>query len=449
MKKLKVSNALKVFILITLVLSSCKKREPIQPVYQEKKCCCNENKQTTSFKAGAGSVKITPSANVPLAGFAPGRFATGIHDDLYARCLILECPSGKNLAFVSLDLLALLRYDVLMIKKELRSKNIIDPDSVFIFSTHQHSSPDTIGIWGKSAILLPPLAASGRDEKYLTEVRDKIIQLIKTVKQNLKEAEIYVAQTSGRGLSKNIHIKNELDETITAVFVRNKYGSIATLVNFGCHPEALSRQNTIITADFPGYLVKELERKLGGTAMFANGLLGGMVSINNELLKNKKSGFEKAGEIGSIITKRVLVGSAEARRIDNGIIKIQKIITALPIQTLYFQEAIKLGLIPVCKETFQNRRILTEISVVQIGQIKMLMIPGEMLPGLGMKIKSLFNDPNSQNPVIPIGLANDEIGYIIPTEDFNLPIYKYERTMSLGQDTGKIIYDAFKNISER
>jgi hypothetical protein len=42
------------------------------------------------------------------------------------------------------------------------------------------------------------------------------------------------------------------------------------------------------------------------------------------------------------------------------------------------------------------------------------------------------------------GLANDELGYIIPEEDFSDELYNYERSMSVGSQigpatTGKIL----------
>src|SRR3989344_1807038 len=117
------------------LLISCGSNDDNQ--YQNEKCGCGDGKLSQPFKAAAGSVKITPDKEVNLGGFYTPRVSTGVHDDLYARCLILECPDGQRLAFVSLDLVGFIRYDVLLVKKELSIKGIINPDAVFLFSTHQ------------------------------------------------------------------------------------------------------------------------------------------------------------------------------------------------------------------------------------------------------------------------------------------------------------------------
>ena len=389
------------------------------------------------FKAASGSCKITPSQSVALGGYANrSGLSDGVHDDLFARCLILESPDGQRLALVSLDLVGFLRYDVLMVKKELSNQKIIDPDSVFIFSTHNHSGPDTIGIWGINGV-------SGRDEQYLAETRKKIVELIEFTGRNLEEAHIYVAQTSGEGLSVNQRISGELDETITAILVKSRNKNIAALVNFGCHPESLGRDNRLITADFPGYLAQKLEKELGCTALFANGLLGGMVSVNKEYFKIKDKSFERAEETGNVLAERVLDSINSAKHIKNFSLKIQRKTIAIPLTNLRLQAAMRLNLIPISDETFDQNRVLTEVGIISLGEMKIILVPGEMTPGLGAKIKTLM--PSAR--AVIFGLTNDEIGYILPSEDFDSPLYKYERTMSLGQSTGDIIYQALKELA--
>ena len=49
---------------------------------------------------------------------------------------------------------------------------------------------------------------------------------------------------------------------------------IATIVNFGSHPEALWSSNTVLTSDFPHYVRERLEQEYGGTAIWTSGALG-------------------------------------------------------------------------------------------------------------------------------------------------------------------------------
>ncbi len=393
--------------------------------------CCDSEKTNISFKAAAGSIEITPSENVIMGGYfgREGR-SEGVHDNLYARCLILESSDGKHVAFVSLDLIGFLRYDVLEIKKEL-GNNI----ELCIFSTHQHSGPDTIGIWGT-------LSKSGRNENYMMGIRKKIVDLIKSTNEKLETASIYVAQASGNGLSVNHRVAGEIDETITALLIKGENRNIATLVNFGCHPESLSGKNKLLTADFPGYLVKKLEKELGGTALFANGLLGAMVSIDRKTLNLKEKNFEVAEKFGNEIAQRIIASLPSAKLI-TGNLTVRKKVISVPLENPLFQTAIESKIIPASEATSNKGCVLTEVGIISLGEMKIMLVPGEMTPGLGMKIKKLLN----ANYKIAFGLVNDEIGYIILSEDFSLPLYKNERIKSLGPFTGNIIYQAFKELA--
>ncbi len=59
------------------------------------------------LKAGFARVCISPLPGAPLAGFAARQHVSeGIHDDLFARALVITNDEGA-LALVSLDVLAL------------------------------------------------------------------------------------------------------------------------------------------------------------------------------------------------------------------------------------------------------------------------------------------------------------------------------------------------------
>ena len=59
------------------------------------------------LRAGFGKVCISPGTGAPLAGFAAREgVSEGIHDDLFARALVLS-DDQTTLALVSVDLLAL------------------------------------------------------------------------------------------------------------------------------------------------------------------------------------------------------------------------------------------------------------------------------------------------------------------------------------------------------
>ena len=123
-----------------------------------------------ALSVGFGEADITPKVGgertVFVAGFGPNRKATGVHDPLKARAVVLAHDKQK-LAFVSVDLVGFFRPDVLAVRQQLPGFTY-----VLVGSTHNHEGPDTLGLWG-----LTPLQ-SGVDAGYLAFVKAQIVKAV-------------------------------------------------------------------------------------------------------------------------------------------------------------------------------------------------------------------------------------------------------------------------------
>src|SRR5262245_31496633 len=97
-----------------------------------------------TFRAGAATSNITPPLGSPVVGgFAPFP-STHIHDELHARCLVLDDGATK-LVLVVCDLLGIDRR-VSDEARELLQKDLgIPPENVLISATHTHSAASALG----------------------------------------------------------------------------------------------------------------------------------------------------------------------------------------------------------------------------------------------------------------------------------------------------------------
>ena len=64
--------------------------------------------------------------------------------------------------------------------------------------------------------------------------------------------------------------------------------------------------------------------------------------------------------------------------------------------------------------------IITEVNLIRIGGLWLATVPGELLPKLGLQLKAQMKEAGAAVTGV-IGLANDEVGYILPLEDFKYP----------------------------
>src|SRR5579859_4617215 len=237
------------------------------------------------IRAGAARTEITPDLKkhgpVYMAGFGNHRIATGIHDQLYARCLALSA-AGQTLVLCGVDSIGLFTDDVELIRTDVKKrlatqkKNTAGSVNVVVASTHDHQAPDTMGLWG------PAEGQSGINDAYNAFVVERVAQTAAEAVRHLKPAIVIMGQAHPSDLDTLVHDDRPPEVHDAGVIVLRattvKGVTIGTLVNWANHPETLGSKNTLITADYPHFLCSQIEQQFDGVAVFLNGAVGGMQS---------------------------------------------------------------------------------------------------------------------------------------------------------------------------
>ncbi len=100
--------------------------------------------EKTVFRAGASTSNITPEiGEMIIGGFLPFP-STHVHDELHARCLVLDDGSTK-LALVVCDLLGLHRSVSEQARRWVEEETGIPASHVMISATHTHSAASALG----------------------------------------------------------------------------------------------------------------------------------------------------------------------------------------------------------------------------------------------------------------------------------------------------------------
>lgn len=390
------------------IKSSC-----ILDSYKEKR----KLEQNPKFMAGASKAKITPEKPVCLAGFNTSRKSEGVHDDLYAKCVVLD-DGQTTVGLVSLDLIGLFHDDVEKIRKRISEKY---GDSIIIASTHTHSGPDTIGYFS-----IP----SGVDEEYMDGLEKKVEECVNNAIKSMEHAKLELASIKApSNISKNIRVEGYKDDELSVIKINGLEGkTLATIINYAAHPEILERENKLVSADFVGYLSSKVEEKLGGTAIFLNGALGGMITPRVE-----GHDFKDAEKTGLKLYETVLNALEKSEIVHNPKISLKQKKFKLYVDNWKFLLLRKLSIIR--RKEYEPKHIMTEVNLIRIGPAELVTIPGEAFPSIGFWVKDQMNEKYK----FVIGLGNDEIGYIMTRKEFKDKLYSYEQSMSLGKKTWQSI----------
>ena len=397
------------------------------------------------MKIGYAQQIITPSLDKPvyLAGFGNNRLATTIHDDLYVRALTIQ-DEKTTLVLVALDLIGFFRPDVYDVIGRIQTSEVFTTSevSVIIASTHTHHGPDTMGLWG------PNDKTRGVDAEYMSALKQKIVDVIHASLSTLKPASTKWTSVHVPGLAKNARDHGILDDELTLlqfldVTVTSKV--TVTFMNFPCHPEVLWEYNPHITSDYVGYLRNEVEKQTGAPCIFFSGALGGMMTPDV-----KDHSFEEAEFMGKKLAEEGLEALGEVKGSEQlPVVKVKKKIVSAKLTNILYKVAFKRKLLPDARD--EKGYIHTEVNLIKIGGFWLATVPGEMLPKLGLQLKAWMKEAGAQVTGV-IGLANDELGYILSTEDFKYPWnpFKpgdhYEETNSIGKGIAPSVMEGIKSL---
>lgn len=424
-----------------------------------------------------------PSKPVWLAGFDQHRAATKIHDDLEAVACVID-DGRTRLGIVVLDAIGFFHDDVIRVRRLLKGDSKID--YAIICSTHNHSTPDLMGLWG------PDYLHTGVNPAYREQVIQTAARALDRAAQALQPAlmashEIPVP-TEGIVADTRKPIVFDPDVRILHFVNPTNRSTIGSIVGWADHPETPWGHNTEITSDFCGVLRRTLEngveqdgRKfaegVGGIHLFVNGAVGGLISttpsvnVRDPYLAQdfKEPSHEKSRALGRQLASRILpvLKSSDSQFTNTAPLSIWARTLDLPLENSGFLVATLLGLIDRGHVRWKTLR--TEVAMVRIGEVSVACIPGEVYPeivngGIEHPPGADFDAPAvEQAPVRSLmpgrvkfifGLANDEIGYIIPKSEWDTqPPYLYDSAKplygevnSVGPNTAPLIHAALWDL---
>jgi len=123
------------------------------------------------LQAGIAQVDFTPPPGLPLMGNIRDSYeATGVHDPLTAKALVLEDGNGSVAAMVSLDLCMIDRDQAAFMRHHIAQQTSIPRESILIAATHTHAGPATVPLY------ICPTADEDSIREFLTVAADSLIQ---------------------------------------------------------------------------------------------------------------------------------------------------------------------------------------------------------------------------------------------------------------------------------
>jgi len=365
------------------------------------------------LRAGAAVVDIKVPAGAITCGYGDRAQSphVGVHDPVGAHALVLDDGTAKT---------AIVGVDILGIGPEVRAavvtgiaKTGIASDRLLVAATHTHSGPGHL----YRVPALEMFFGKFRQD-VLDAVTSAITEAIVTADSRLQPAAIGAAEGTIKNASHNRrHDGGVVDETMGVMRVDTAAGKpLAVVVNFAAHPTVVGGQPVLITADFPRGVYDAIDSKLGVPAIFLNGAQGDQSPGNPTNATGDQ--YARAKALGEAL-------AAKALEIRDGI----KPLTEVAVKTAYEDVALPAPTMPLMPKPSAPYMSMAFDNAL------LAAVPGECISEIGRAVKAELRK-SGKTPFF-IGLANDQLGYILTEAEYNYDFGPgqskggYERTISL------------------
>ena len=416
----------------------------------------------STFRAGAATSNITPPLGSPIVGGFLAFPSTNIHDELHARCLVLDDGHTK-LALVTLDLLLLDRGLGTKARKLIEQETGIPAQNVLISAVHTHSA--TLGGNG-------PLPFTEQINNYPGFYVRRIVDGVRCAVNRLRPAQLAFATAQApehvfnrrwflkpdamppspfggidqvkmnppAGSPNLIKPAGPTDPTVSILALREPDGRpIAVYSTYALHYVGHVARGDI-SADYFGMYCRRLERLMHGddqdppmVAMMSNGASGDINNINFRQPRLRKKPYEQMRYVADDLATKVHAALANveyhdqvtlAARFREPIIERQQptaeqIAWAKDRMAKPAPEPGKTDLTYIYARRVQNMTgretsVAVPLQVLRIGPVCIGTIPGEPFCEIGLE----FRQRSPVQPAFLVELAHGSFGYVPTAKQF-------------------------------
>ncbi len=409
------------------------------------------------FKVGFAEDIITPEINLPMGGYSARKGnAIGIHDDLFARAAYFNFQNRESI-IISADVLSF-PLKIIKFYQKIIAKNVgIPSNRILICALHNHSGPDTIGLTHP----FHGFFVSNLNKQIFLDMGRQFIKIANQAKKAQQHAIIGAEKTIMEKrliINRREPLKDSKYNVSVIKFTDKVDNLIGLIINYACHATVLPSDNLLYSADYPGYIIKRIHHRLGESTpvIYLNGPCGDLnpnlfdfnVSLRELDLKkailydgpgHAKGTFQRAKEIGFAIADKAVELSNSINCspitdfkhiVKSYLFKMKSLLlgTSFHDITKHLRYKFKLKLLQAfwwvnkteipypLDYIYKNGKYFQQFEIhgIQLNDIVILGLPGEMFSELGDRIleRSPFNT------TIIVGLANGYLGYLYPLDAF-------------------------------
>lgn len=375
-----------------------------------------------ALDAGVAQVDLTPPLEMKatLGGYGErlNKPATGIHDRIWAKALVLRSGSTKCVIVTA---------DVLGFPPPVKPAVLAElaggwkPEQVLLLPSHSHTSLDLSALNPNNDLGNVRIGLF-HPELYQRTIR-ALASVIREADRALVPVKLQTESVELAGWNRNRRGNSVTDRQLTVTRIDQESGKpLAALVNWTAHPTFMSEDDMMFSGDWPGHLQRTMEALIGKsvTVMYYNGAEGDQAPVARPAGGSRWERAERYGRELAIEAWRVW---ERIQTKPTDVLQTHLESIDLPARKPH----------PDFLRTGGTEYGLTEESVqvllkklaperthslsVQVGDLLIVGVPGEMAADLGVELKTRVGKATKARHITIGGIADEWVSYILsPTE---------------------------------
>ena len=395
------------------------------------------------LEAGWAKVDFTPSRPVPLAGYGHwnDRLWTRVRDPLFVRAFAFR-DGGTTAVLVIYDLLMVLE----QMHQGLKGRLADTGARVLVHATHTHSSMG--GFWDS---FLAHRFMGGYQSWVLPHLLDAGERAAREALGAMAPAEARAASVPLPGLNGNRRDPaGPKDEELTVLRLV-RASDEALVVSYPAHPVIVAeREHHAISADFPGEVIRLLERDVPFAA-YVQGSLGAVdVLFPDDRKVTADDNLRRMAEPIAIAALQLARGARPGSGF--GVSATEWALQRPDSRPFFDDEAKRRWDLPLRGLfNFLVRGVprVARVQGLRVGSWAIVGTPADLGVSIGLAAKEAAHAAGILNPVVA-SQCDGYIGYLHRRDDYlkappasHLGMARYENAMNFfGRDTGERVLDA-------
>lgn len=429
-------------------------------------------KELTEEHYVGGSLKVTK------------KLATEVRDDQKVRTIAVSDGRGVSI-FSCIDSYGMSLTDVRGIREQFQAyadEKGLDITTINISALHQHSCVDTFGLNGSliEALLLSSVRnilglelPNGQNKSFMENLYNVTVETMIKAVENMEEGNLYYGNVDVSAYIRDKRDPRVFDPNMNRLrFAPADGGAETWILNAPIHCVGNGAGGTVVTGDYPYFMEKYINETEGANVFY---ILGAELAISNQtelitedmydpaLVEEYGDGYARLAAYGETLARLACSIEAKDEKMVAPILNIAYKEAFVPVENSILQLAAKGGLLTnqVVKVGFNKCEVVTEVGYCEFGtELAVAIIPGELAPeiayggvetaeeswdGLDWEYSS-FADAAGSRKLLVFGITNDQIGYLLPYNEWHSYFTENEEIVSAGRSAGIAITEAYLTL---